>query len=111
MAIFGSIWTKRETGEDMTRAATTTADDTRIDQLVIDLRASVRDVEAFNAVVEQIDDDASLSASDVIEISRRFVGGSRPKSRKAALVAIGQERLRKAHAEAKGARAAKSRTW
>jgi AAA domain len=52
----------------------------------------------------------TLSAAEVIGIASQLVG-SKPKSRKAALTDMAQERLRVSHAKAKGDRAAKTRLW
>lgn len=111
MPIFSSARSDYEADDVMARASAKLLDSEKIDSLVERLKRSVRDAEAFKSVVSSIDDDKSLSAAEVIELSRRFVGGTKPKSRKAALTAIGQERLRLSHARAKAATAAKSRTW
>jgi hypothetical protein len=111
MSIFSRIWNSSEADDEMARASARPLDIEKIDALVDQLKQSVRDAEMFKSVVTSIDDDKSLSSAEIIEISRRFVGGTKAKSRKAAITALGQERLRLSHARAKAATAAKSRTW
>lgn len=111
MSIFSRIWTSSEADDDMARAGAKPMDLKRIDALVDQLKKTVRDADDFNSVVTSMDGDKSLSATEIMEVSRRFVGGIKPKSRKAAITALGQERLRLSHARAKAATAAKSRTW
>lgn len=53
----------------------------------------------------------SLKAQDVIAIAQLFAGGAAPKSRKAAITAVGQERVRVSHAATKSASAAKNKAW
>ncbi len=96
------FWDKnQELREDMARKARP-VDTAKVDELVSRLKLTVKDPEAFKPVYTALLDDKSLSAQEAIEIAYRFVGGFRQKSKKAALAAIGQERLRLAHAKAKG---------
>lgn len=104
------LWGGRDTDEDMARAKTRTLDTTKIESLVHQLKATVRDTDAFKAVYSSIASDKILSTAEAIEIAYKF-SGSRAKTKKAALAAIGQERLRVSHAKAKGESAAKTRTW
>jgi hypothetical protein len=101
---------KQETAEDMARARRP-LDTAKIDELVAQLKHTVKDPDAFKSVYTALLTDKSLTAQEAIEIAFGFVGGFRKKSKKAALAAIGQERLRLAHSKAKGESAAKTRTW
>ena len=101
----------RDTGDEMARARTQAIDSARISQLADELRLAVTDKEIFNSVCDAIADDNTISAAEVIDIAHKFLGGSKPKSRKAALSAIRQERLRLSHAKAKGETASKAKTW
>ncbi len=105
------LWAlKQEAAEDMARA-TRPLDTAKVEELVAQLKLAVKDSEGFKSVYTELLADKSLTAQEVIEIAYRFVGGFRKKSKKAALAAIGQERLRLAHSKAKGESAAKTRTW
>lgn len=98
-----------EAGDDMARARP--LDAKKVTQLTNALRAAGDDAAVLKEAYRTICDDDSLSAAEVIEIAHQYLGGVKPKSRKAALSAIGQERLRLAHAQAKAASAAKVRVW
>ena len=111
MGIIGNWLGGHEADEDMARANARPLDSARIEALVQQLRLTVKDADAFKPVYSAIALDTTLSAQDVIAIAQMFVGGTKPKSRKAALTAIGQERLRLSHAKAKGESAAKTRVW
>ncbi len=91
----------QETAEDMARAARP-LDSAKIEELAAQLKLTVKDPDAFKSVYTALLADKSLTAQEAIEIAYRFVGGFRQKSKKAALAAIGQERLRLAHSKAKG---------
>lgn len=107
-----TAWLSGAEAEDaMVRANKRPLDTAKIDALVQQLKLSVRDAEAFNSVYTSITDDRTLTAGEVIEIAFGFLGGHRPKGKTAALAAIGQERVRIAHAKAKGDSAAKARVW
>ena len=110
MAMFWSWAGKQEAAEDMARAKRP-LDTAKVDELVQQLKLSVKDPLAFKCVYAELLADKSLGAQEAIEIAYKFVGGFRHKSKKAALAAIGQERLRLAHSKAKGESAAKTRTW
>jgi hypothetical protein len=110
MAIFRSWAGEEEAAEDMA-CAKRPLDLAKVDELVRQLKLSVKDPLAFKSVYTELLENKSLGAQEAIEIAHRFVGGFRHKSKKAALAAIGQERLRLAHAKAKGESAAKTRTW
>lgn len=101
----------REAGDDMARTSTKPIDNDLVDGFVSRLKRDVSNGEEFKVVMAEIADHASLSAVEIIEIAHRFVGGLKPKSRKAALTTISQERLRLSHAKAKAETAAKARTW
>ena len=111
MSIFSRIWTSNEADDEMARASAKALDNEKIGAIVGQLKKLVRDAEALQSAIDSLDADESFSAGEVVEISHRFLGGKRPKSRKAAITALGQERLRLSHARAKAATAAKSRTW
>lgn len=111
MSIFTRIWSGSEADEEMARASAKALDNEKIDTHVGQLKKLVRDAEALQSAIDSLDGDTALSANEIVEISHRFLGGKKPKSRKAAIAALGQERLRLSHARAKAATAAKSRTW
>jgi hypothetical protein len=109
MSMFGFLTGKRKADESMART-TRSVDQKRIDALALRLQSAMSDAGAFKALLASIDEDKTLSAAEVIRIASQLVG-SKPKSRKAALTDMAQERLRVAHAKAKGERAAKTRLW
>lgn len=111
MSIFARIWSGSEADDEMARASAKLLDNEKIDKLVGQLKKLVRDGEALQSAIDSLDADESFSAGEIVEISHRFLGGKKPKSRKAAIAALGKERLRLSHARAKAATAAKSRTW
>lgn len=104
------FWSDEETDEDMARAKRRQVDAAKIDLWVSQLKKALKDADAFKAVYGAMDADGELSSAEIVEIAHKFTG-SRTKTRKAALGSIGQERLRVAHAKAKGESAAKTRTW
>lgn len=104
---FGS----HESDEDMARTNKKPLDADKIDEMVRLLRAASKSTDEFREVQANLAEDKDLSAQEVIAIAQAFVGGVKLKSRKAALTAIGQERLRVSHSNAKARSAAKSRTW
>jgi hypothetical protein len=107
------LWGGHDTDEDedMARANARPLDKVKVDAHVQQLKLAVRDPDAFKRLLTAIDADKTLSAAEVAAIAQGFVGGVKPKSKKAAITAIGQERLRLSHAKAKGESAAKTRTW
>lgn len=111
MSIFTRIWSGSEADDEMARASAKALDNAKIDALVGQLRKLARNTEALQSAIDSIGADDTFTASEIIEISHRFLGGKKPKSRKAAIAALGKERLRLSHAQAKAATAAKSRTW
>jgi hypothetical protein len=110
MSILQSWGFKQEAAENMARAARP-LDTAKVEELVGQLKLAVKDPDAFKSVYTELLADKSLTAQETIEIAYRFAGGLRKKSKRAALAAIGQERLRVAHSKAKGESAAKTRTW
>ena len=86
-------------------------DTARVEELVAQPKLAVKDSDAFKSVYTALLADKSLMAQEAVEIAYRFAGGFRQKSKKAALAAIGQERLRLVHSKAKGESAAKTKTW
>jgi len=110
MTILSRLLGRTDGSEEMSRSATVQVSPA-VEELTQQLRANVADAASFADVVERIQCDDSLSASDVITIAHSFVGGRRAKSRKAAFTAIEQERLRLSHARAKSASASKSPVW
>ena len=105
------LWGGHDTDEDMARANARPLDKVKVDALVQQLKLAVRDPDSFKRLLSSIESDRALSAAEIAAIAQGFVGGVRPKSKKAAIAAIGQERLRLSHAKAKGESAAKTRTW
>lgn len=96
--------------DDMARGKARPLDESRIDTAVRELRRVLPDPAAFKSAFEALVADKALGAADAIEIAYRLLGGIRPKSRKAALTAIAQERMRLSHAKSKG-ESAKIRVW
>jgi hypothetical protein len=111
MSILSAWLGKPEEDQDMARASTARIDTAKINVRVQQLKLAVRDASSFQAVFEEIEADTSLTAAELVAIAHSFAGGIKPKNRKAALIAIAQERHRAAHALAKGGSAAKSRVW
>jgi len=111
MSITSLIHSANDTVGNVTHISAKQLDSEKIDGFVDQLKQAAHDADNFKVVVSLITKDKSLSAAEVIELSQRFTGGPKPKSRKAAITALGQERLRLSHGEAKAATAAKSRTW
>lgn len=109
MGMLATLLSGLDTGEDMSRARP--LDAAKVSKLTSDLQSAVGDVDAFSSVCDAIRDDESLTAAELIEIAHKLLGGTKPKSRKAALTAIGQERLRRVHAKAKATSASKARVW
>lgn len=105
------LWGGHDTDEDMARANARPLDKVKVDAFVQQLKLAVREPEAFKRLLTSIESDRALSAAEVLAIAQAFVGGTKPKNKKAAISAIGQERLRLSHAKAKGESAAKTRTW
>lgn len=99
-----------DTEDDMARAKARPLDEARIAAVVQELRLTIDKPPAFKPVFEALAGDVTLSAGDIIEIAHRLLGGARAKSRKAALTAIAQERMRLSHARSKG-QSAKVRVW
>jgi hypothetical protein len=111
MGILGSWLGGREVDEEMARTKAKAGDAARIEQLADELKLAVKDAAAFKAAFAQLAEDEGLAAADIIAVAHRFVGGRKPTSRKAALKAIAQERVRVSHAMAKAATASKVRSW
>ena len=111
MSITPLAWSANEAIDNMARVSAKHLDVEKIDSLVHQLKQTAHDADEFNAIVSAITNDKSFTVAEVIELSRRFAGGPKSKTRKAAITALGQERLRLSHGEAKAATAAKSRTW
>jgi hypothetical protein len=106
------LWGGRDdTDEDMARANARVLDAAKVASWVRQLKATLKDADAFKEVYTSIADDKTLSAQEVIEIAYGFAGGKRAKNKKSALASIGQERLRASHAKRKAESAAKARTW
>jgi chromosome segregation and condensation protein ScpB len=105
------LWGGHDTDDDMARANARPLDKIKVDALVQQLKLAVREPEAFKRLLASIESDRALSAAELTAIAQGFAGGVKPKNRKAAIAAIGQERLRLSHAKAKGEAAAKTRTW
>ena len=83
----------------------------KVERLAGLLLAHSLDAEKFKSTIFAIESDRSLTATELIEIAFRFVGGRRQHTGKAAKLAIEQERVRISHATAKGANASKTRVW
>ena len=99
-----------EAGHDMARANARPIDAAKVDAHLRQLKAAVKDGDAWKAAYGALIDDASLSAQEVVAVAQAFVG-TKYKTRKAALTGIGQERMRVSHAKSKGESAAKTRLW
>lgn len=75
------------------------------------LKAATYDRDVFRHVLDELASDKSLTAADAIEIATNFTLGHRAASRKAAVLAIGQERARLSLAESKSASAVRAKSW
>lgn len=111
MSIFAGWLGGQEADDDMVRASSKPIDEVKVNALVQQLKLAVRDHGAFEGVYGAIIQDKQLSTGELAVIAQRFAGGIKPKSKKAAIAAIGQERLRIVHADAKARSAAKARVW
>ena len=101
----------REAGEDMARAKAGPIQAARVDEIVGQLKSTVGNADAFSRVYGALAEDASLTTQDVIAVAHKFVGGAKPKTKKVALIAIGQEWMRVSHAKSKTESAAKTKLW
>jgi hypothetical protein len=95
----------------MARSKKPPVDDAKIDAWVARLKLAARDAAQFDTVFGEIEGGELLGSAEIVAIAQKFAGGSKPKSKKAALLAIAQERQRLAHSKAKGESAAKTRVW
>jgi hypothetical protein len=75
------------------------------------LKAVTYDREAFQKAYQALVADKAMTAVDMVELARRYTCGARTPSKKAAILAIGQERSRLALAKAKAESAARAKTW
>lgn len=105
------LWGGHDTDEDMARANSRPLDQIKVDALVQQLKLAVRDPGSFKRLLASIESDRAITAAEIALIAQGFAGGAKPKNKKAAIAAIGQERLRLSHATAKAESAAKTRTW
>lgn len=110
MAIFGLL-DGREPDNDMAQAAAKPLDADKIRGWIGDLKRTVYDRPAFDDAFARLGTDKSISAAEIVEIARGFAHGVKTKSKKDALLAIAQERMRLANGKAKAASAAKSKGW
>jgi hypothetical protein len=100
-----------QVGEDMARSKSRQLNTDRIAMTVSQLKMSLHDAAVFQSWVEKIEADKTLSAAEIIEIAKLFVGGVRATSRTAALSSIVRRRIEMSHARAKSNLAAKTRLW
>lgn len=105
------LWGGHEADDDMARTKGRQLDAAKIESWVRQLKSALNKTDEFKAVYTAIAEDKSLSAQEVIEVAYKFTSGARTRTKKAALAAIGQERLRGLHAKRKGETAAKTRVW
>lgn len=110
MAIFGLLG-GREPDDEMAQAAAKPLDADKIKSWAGDLKRAVHDRPAFDAAFAKLGADKSVSAAEIVEIARLFAHGFKAKSKKDALLAIAQERMRLANGRAKAASAAKAKGW
>jgi hypothetical protein len=107
-----SAWLRQDSeDDDMARARKSPLDQTKVDAWVSRLKLAVRDAAQFDRIFGDLEEDQLVGSAELIAIAQKFAGGSKPKSKKAALLAIAQERQRLVHAKAKGESAAKTRVW
>lgn len=106
-----SMWLRQDSEDDMARAKNKPLDQTKVDAWVSRLKLAARDSSQFDAVFNELGEDQLVGSAEVLAIAQKFAGGLKPKSKKAALLAIAQERQRLVHARAKGESAAKTRVW
>ena len=106
----GTTYDTSGSEDEMARAGGRQVDQLKVAEIADRLRLSIANAAVFQAAIDELERDQSVTAPEVIEIAYRLLGGMRPKSRKSALTAIAQERLRLAHARSKGD-AAKIRVW
>jgi len=106
-----SAWLGREHEDDMARSKKQPVDDSKIDAWVARLKLAARDAAQFDVVFGEVESGDLLGSAEIIAIAHKFASGSKPKSKKAALLAIAQERQRLVHSKSKGESAAKTRVW
>jgi|GEM_PF-5881096 len=109
MGIFSFRLGGRGAENDMARANARPVDTAKIRALVDRLDETASDAKAFKALLAQLTSDKTISSQELIMVAQAFAG-RKPKSRKDAMTAIAQERLRLSHAKAKG-ESAKTRVW
>lgn len=97
--------------EDMARAGTKPLDAALVDSYVTQLRQTVSDRSAFDDLYARLSTDKSVTVAEMIAIARNFANSTTAKSKKDAILAIGQERSRLTHAQAKAASAGRSKAW
>jgi hypothetical protein len=115
MAALRALNEYEPTDEEMARAKKGGLDaDARgrlIDEHAGTLAAAGCDKVRFQAAVAALEAARDLVAADVIEVARRYVGGSKLPSKPAAMRAIQTRFLERVRAEAKGKIADKARPW
>lgn len=104
-------WFRRNPEDDMARSKKLPLDNTKVDAWVSRLKLAARDAAQFDIALSDLEDDGLVGGAELYEITKKFAGGPKPKSRRAALLSIAQERQRMVHSKAKGASAAKTRVW
>lgn len=104
-------WLGRDREDDMARPKKLPLDQTKVDAWVARLKLAARDASQFDNVFGELEAGELLTPAETLAVAQKFAGGSKPKSKRAALLAIAQERQRLVHAKAKGDSAAKTRVW
>lgn len=104
-------WLRQDSEDDMAKAHKLPLDQTKIDAWVSRLKLAARDAAQFDRVFGELEQGELIGSAELIAIAQKFAGGAKAKSKRAALLAIAQERQRMAHAKAKGDSAAKTRVW
>ena len=96
---------------DMARKSARPLNTNAIERYHERLKAATYERDAFRQILSELESDKSASAADAIEIARMFTLGHRAASKKAAILAIGQERARLSLAELTAASAVRAKNW
>ncbi len=106
-----SAWLGWDREDEMARSKKLSIDETKVDAWVARLKLASRNAAQFDLVFGELEGGEGLTTAEITAVAHKFAGGAKPKSKRAALLAIAQERQRVAHSKAKGASAAKTRVW
>jgi hypothetical protein len=106
---FGEVF--GQLGSDMAKVRKV-VDETKVASYVGQLTAAATDRAAFDAALSTIEDDATLSASEIIAIAISYNrGGKKPTSKAKALATVRKRFVEIVRTDAKNKVAEKARPW